>query len=75
MPDTDFTTVQTPETEAERMRHLMALEAARMSQKSLMAQIEQADSLFGVVAGTDEDCEGEEEERQEQEGRVRDFLI
>jgi len=67
VPDVDFATVQTPETEAERLRDLMALEAARMSQESLRAQIEQADSLFGVVAGTDEDCEGEEEERLEDE--------
>ena len=71
MPDVDFATVQTPETEAERLRDLMALEAARMSQESLRAQIEQADSLFGVVAGTDEDCEGEEEERLEDEEEVR----
>ena len=55
------------------MRDLIALEEARMSQESLRAQIEQADSLFGVVAGNDEDCGGgeeEEEERHEQEGRV-----
>ena len=72
MPDTDFAAVRTPETEAERMRDLIALEEARMSQESLRAQIEQADSLFGVVAGNDEDCGGgeEEEERHEQEGRV-----
>lgn len=67
VPDTDFATVRTPETEAERMRDLMALEEARMSQESLRAQIEQADSLFGVVAGTDEDWAVAEAERQEQE--------
>ena len=49
------------------MRDLMALEEARMSQESLRAQIEQADSLFGVVAGTDEDWAVAEAERQEQE--------
>ena len=47
-----------------------------MSQESLRAQIEQADSLFGVVAGEDEPEEEEEveEERrrleEEEEGRV-----
>ena len=71
--DTDFATVQTPETEAERMRDMMALEAARMSQESLRAQIEQADSLFGVVAGADEDCE-DEGQKEVQEGRFHASL-
>ena len=53
------------------MRDLMA---AEMSQEALRAQIEQADSLFGVVAGEDEPEEEEEEEErrrlQEEEGGV-----
>jgi hypothetical protein len=63
--DEDFTMVKTPASESERVRELVALEAAKMSQEELQRQIEEADSLFGVVAAdTDDDDEDEEEAKR-----------